>query len=100
VSHLTAADELPDEQLHRIAVELVQASKGKRPISADAEEVALLDTNRGGWQVRTKFKSGLTLTDPDVTPEARCERSSEASRHGLTETLTPITAATCPAELD
>jgi hypothetical protein len=63
VPHLSVADDqLPDEQLDRISAELGQASRGKLPISVDADDVALLDTKSGRWQVRTKFKFGLTLT--------------------------------------
>jgi hypothetical protein len=62
VPHLSVADRLPDEQLNRIAAELGQASKGNLPILAAANDVALLDTKPGRWQVRTRFKLGLTLT--------------------------------------
>ena len=62
VPHLTVADHLPDEQLNRIAAELGEASKGKLPISAQADDVALLDTKSGRWQVRTRFRLGVTLT--------------------------------------
>jgi hypothetical protein len=61
VPHLLVADQLPEEQLDRIAAELEQASKGKLPISVDADDIALLDTKSGCWQVRTRFKLGLTL---------------------------------------
>jgi hypothetical protein len=62
VPHLSVANQLPDEQLNRIAAELGESSKGKLPISAAATNVALLDTKSGRWQVRTRFKLGLRLT--------------------------------------
>ena len=62
VPHLTVADQLPDEQLNRIAAELGEASKDKLPISTEADDVALLDTKSGRWQVRTRFRLGVTLT--------------------------------------
>jgi hypothetical protein len=55
----TWADPLPshpDEQLHRTAGKLGEASKEKLPISADAEEVALLDTKSARLEIRTGFK--------------------------------------------
>jgi hypothetical protein len=61
VPHLSVADQLPGEELDRIAAELRKASKGKLPISVDADDVALLDTKSGRWQVHTRFKLGLTL---------------------------------------
>jgi len=59
---MSVADQLPDEHLDCIAAELGQASKGKLPISVDADDVTLLDTKSGRWQVRTRFDFGLTLT--------------------------------------
>lgn len=58
VPHLTIAQPADADQLDRIAGEFEHASYGKLPLNLTAEEVTLLDTCAGSWQVRAAFPLG------------------------------------------
>jgi 2'-5' RNA ligase len=56
VPHLTVAQIGDERQLDDVATELSQRSEGKLPVAARANEMALLDTTSGRWEVRATFK--------------------------------------------
>jgi 2'-5' RNA ligase len=56
VPHLTVAQLAGETQLNLVAAELSRASENKLPIAARANEMALLDTTSGRWEVRATFK--------------------------------------------
>jgi hypothetical protein len=53
IPHLTVAQVETGQPLERIAKDFALAAKGKLPIPAMAAEVALMENQSSGWQVRT-----------------------------------------------
>lgn len=58
IPHLTIADVSDSQQLEPISKEFENAARGRLPIHASINEVALLDNETGRWQVRHRFALG------------------------------------------
>ena len=60
IPHLSVALARDDAVLDAISDDFTRAAQGRLPIHAIASEVALMETRRRRWQVRTVFRLGLS----------------------------------------
>ena len=61
VPHLTVADVNDPQLLEEIAAGFERAARNRLPIHAVVREVALMDNEKGRWQVRARFALGTDI---------------------------------------